>query len=50
MISFTYPVLNRQMNDCVASKEHAVEVLENVKHNLYLEIVKIDSQLEELKT
>ena len=49
MINFTYPLLNRQMNDCVESKRVAIEVLQRVKYNLYLEIAKIDSQLEDLK-
>ena len=30
MINFTYPMLNRQMNDCVASKQYAIEVFPDI--------------------
>lgn len=50
MITIEYPLLNRILVDNVLTVEDAVEVLQNVRCNLYQEIYKIENQLEELKS
>ena len=49
MIEIDYPMLNRKMHDTLSTPEKAVEVLLNVRQNLYLEISRIDSQLDKLR-
>jgi hypothetical protein len=48
MIEIEYPMLNRTLCDTLETPERAIEVLLNVRYNLYREIRRIDAQLDKL--